>query len=84
MQRSDEKSEHRRAAWDWTVAILAFPAVILIILGGLAVGYRGASEWISAAVQAEFANSAAPPVQISQPVVADGKRQDQLRSASVR
>jgi hypothetical protein len=83
MERSDEKSssEHRRVAWNWT---FAFHAVVILTVVGLVVGYLGASEWISAAVQAEFVNSAAPPVQISQPVVPDGKRQDQLRSASVR
>ena len=86
MQRSNEKSgsEHRPLAWNWTVAILAVHAVIFLTLVGLAVGYPGASEWISAAVQAEFVNSVGPPVQISQPVVPDGRRQDQLRSASVR
>jgi len=86
MQRSNEKSgsEHGPVTLNWTVAILAVHAVIFITLVGLAVGYPGASEWISAAVQAEFVNSAAPPVQISQPVVPDGRRQDQLKSASVR
>jgi hypothetical protein len=59
MQRSHDKFRvaDRRAMWKWTAAMLATNGVILLTLVGLAVGYPGASKWISAAVQAEFTNA---------------------------
>jgi hypothetical protein len=39
------------AILNWTAAVLAVHAVMFLTLVGLAVGYPGASEWLSAAVQ---------------------------------
>lgn len=65
MQRSRDKSgfADQRLPLNWTMTIiLTVHAVILLTLVGLAVGYPGASEWISAAVQAEFVNAGQPSV----------------------
>ena len=63
MQRSRDKSgfaDHRLPLnWAMTI-ILTVHAIIFLTLVGLAVGYPGASEWISAAVQAEFVNAGQP------------------------
>jgi hypothetical protein len=72
MRRSHDKFRvaDRPAMKKWTVAMLAINAVILLTLVGLAVGYPGASKWISAAVQAEFTNatdSTGASDQIAQP-----------------
>jgi hypothetical protein len=64
-------STNRRATWNWTAVMLTVHAVLFLTLVGLAVGYPGASEWISAAMQAEFAGSLEPsvaPKQFAQPV----------------
>ena len=73
MQRSLDKSgcADDHAIRNWTAIILTLHAVIFLTLVGLALGYPGASEWISAAMQAEFVNTAAPsaaPAQIAHPV----------------
>jgi len=72
MQRSpDNFGRDRQVVWSWTAIVLAVHAIILLTLVGLAVGYPGASEWISQAVQAEFVDRVAPPAapaQIAQPV----------------
>lgn len=72
MQRPQHKFRvaDRRVVWNWTTIILAVHAIIFLTLVGLAVGYPGASEWISAAVQSEFVNDqppAAAPTQIAHP-----------------
>src|SRR3974390_1915550 len=72
MQRPQHKFRvaDRRVVWNWTTIILAVHAIIFLTLVGLAVGYPGASEWISAAVQSEFVNAqppAAAPTQIAHP-----------------
>lgn len=56
---------------DWTIGFFALPALVVIALVGMAMIHPGASNWISDAVQAEFAgiNSVpeAAPVQSAQP-----------------
>ena len=68
MQRSRDKSglPERRSPVNWTTTILAVHAILFLTLVGLAVGYPGASEWISAAVQAEFVGAGNPPVLATQ------------------
>jgi hypothetical protein len=64
-------STNRRVMWNWTTVMLTVHAVLFLTLVGLAVGYPGASEWISSAMQAEFASSFEPsvaPKQFAQPV----------------
>jgi hypothetical protein len=64
-------STNRRVTWNWTAVMLTVHAVLFLTLVGLAVGYPGASEWISAAMQAEFAGGFEPsvaPKQFAQPV----------------
>ena len=64
-------SKNRRVEWNWTAVILTVNAVIFLTLVGLAVGYPGASEWISAVVEAEFSGTSDPsaaPTQSAQPV----------------
>ena len=63
MQRSRDNpgSAERRPPVNWTTTILAVHAIIFLTLVGIAVGYPGASEWISAAVHAEFVSAGNPP-----------------------
>jgi hypothetical protein len=59
------------AIWNWTAAVLAVHAVIFLTLVGLAVGYPGASEWLSAAVQGRSRQHRAEPAaprQIAHPL----------------
>jgi uncharacterized iron-regulated membrane protein len=55
----------------WSVGLFALPALVLVALVGLAVMHPTASNWISEAVQAEFAGAnpapEAAPSQIAQP-----------------
>jgi len=44
----------------WGIAVFAVPVFIVIALIGLALSQPAASNWISAAVQAEFAGSSLP------------------------
>jgi hypothetical protein len=44
----------------WGIAIFAVPVFVVIALIGLALAQPAASNWISAAVQAEFAGSSLP------------------------
>ena len=60
-------SPNCRLSWNWTAVILTVHAVIFLTLVGLAVGYPGASEWISQAVQAEFVTPTLAPTQLAQP-----------------
>jgi hypothetical protein len=63
MQRSVDEfgSAEYLAIWNWTAAVLAVHSAIFLTLVGLAMGYPGASEWLSAAVQGEFRQDQAPP-----------------------
>jgi hypothetical protein len=63
MQRSVDEfgSAEYLAIWNWTAAVLAVHSAIFLTLVGLAMGYPGASEWLSAAVQGEFWHDRAPP-----------------------
>jgi hypothetical protein len=56
MQRSVDEfgSAEDLVIWNWTAAVLAVHSAIFLTLVGLAMGYPGASEWLSAAVQGEF------------------------------
>lgn len=55
----------------WGIGFLALPALLAIMLIGLAVIHPTASSWISEAVQAEFAGASLPPdaapTQLAQP-----------------
>jgi len=44
----------------WGIAIFAIPVFVVAVLIGLALAQPAASNWISAAVQAEFAGSSLP------------------------
>ena len=73
MQRSQSTSgsTDRHVTWNWPLVVLTLHAVLFLTLVGIAVGYPGASEWISAAVQAEFVGAPEPsvaPTQFAQPV----------------
>ena len=63
MQRSCDNSGSaaRRSPVNWTTTIIAVHAIMILTLVGVAVGYPGASEWISAAVHAEFVSAGNPP-----------------------
>jgi len=73
MHGSFEKSREtgKRIYRGWGIGILALPALIAIALIGVAITHRGASNWISQAVQAEFVGTdQAPdvtPTQLAQP-----------------
>jgi hypothetical protein len=55
----------------WSVGLFALPALVVIVLVGLAVVQPTASNWISDAVQAEFVGTNrtpdAAPIQFAQP-----------------
>jgi len=73
MQRSQRTfgSTDRPVTWNWPLVVLTLHAVLFLTLVGIAVGYPGASEWISAAAQAEFVGAPEPsvmPTQFAQPV----------------
>ncbi len=81
MQRSpgNERPLDRRATWRWMAAVLAIHAMIFLTLVGLAVGYPGASVWISEAVQAEFFAPNVAPTQLAQPSGQTGQMQTARR-----
>ena len=60
----------RRNLWDSTEGVLAIFCAILVVLIGLAIGCPPASEWISAAVEAEYnmGTELPAPTQIARPV----------------
>jgi hypothetical protein len=57
----------------WGVGVLALPVLVVIALVGLAMTQPVASNWISEAVQAEFAGTNLPPeiasTQLAQPTM---------------
>jgi hypothetical protein len=72
MERLDDKRNvaNRPHISDPIPTLLAINGIIVLILIGLALSVPSASEWISAAAQAEFVVTAAPPVaptQLAQP-----------------
>jgi hypothetical protein len=73
LQRYDDKwkPQSRRDLSDQITPLLAINGIIVLVLLVLALGTPSASEWISAAVQAEFVGGdglAGTPTQIAQPV----------------
>ena len=65
--------QRRRDLSDEITPLLAINGIIVLVLLILALSAPSASEWISAAAQAEFVDSVAPaviPTQIAQPVEA--------------
>ncbi len=74
LQRSDNswKPQARRDPSDQMTPILIVNAIIVLVLLVLALSVPSASEWISAAAEAEFVGGVAPaatPAQIAQPLV---------------
>jgi len=70
MERYQDKSDHAREAESSLPIILAAHGLLLLVLVTLDVNYPAASEWVSAAVQAEFVNpdiTSGSPTQIAQP-----------------
>jgi hypothetical protein len=64
------KPVRRRSFWNSSAIILAVNGLISLILVGLAISCPPASQWISEAVQAEFAGIVVPdtpPTKIAQP-----------------
>lgn len=75
LQRTDNswKPQSRRDQSDQITPILAINGIIVLVLVVLALSVPSASEWISAAAQAEFVDGVAPPTmptQTAQPVEA--------------
>ena len=75
LQRSDDswKPQTRRDPSDQVTPILIVNIIIVLVLLVLALNVPSASEWISAAAEAEFVGGippAAMPTQIAQPVEA--------------
>jgi len=75
LQRYDDRSkpQSRRDLSDEITPILAINGIIVLVLVVLALSVPSASEWISAAAQAEFVGGGAPavtPTQLAQPVEA--------------
>jgi hypothetical protein len=71
LQRYEWKPEHRRNLSSQITPILVVNSIIVLALIVLALSVPSASEWISAAAQAEFGGSDVPamtPTQIAQPV----------------
>jgi hypothetical protein len=72
LQRYDSwKSQSRRDLSDEITPLLAINGIIVLALLVLALSVPSASEWISAAAEAEFVDGIAPavtPTQIAQPV----------------
>jgi hypothetical protein len=62
----------RRNFWNSSAIILIVNGMISLVLIGLVIGCPPAAQWISAAVQAEFAGITMPepaPRQIAEPVL---------------
>jgi hypothetical protein len=75
LQRYDDKwkQQSRRNLSDQITPLLAINGIIVLALVVLALSVPSASEWISAAAQAEFVGGGGPagtPTQIAQPVEA--------------
>jgi hypothetical protein len=74
LQRYDDRRnpQSRRDLSDQITPILAINGIIVLVLLVLALSAPSASEWISAAAQAEFVGDAASvaPTQIAQPTEA--------------
>jgi hypothetical protein len=72
LQRYDSrKSQSRRDLSDEITPLLAINGIIVLALLVLALSVPSASEWISAATEAEFVDGLAPavtPTQIAQPI----------------
>jgi len=54
----------------WNIGFFALPVLLVVVLIGLAITQPAASNWISEAVQAEFAGIDLPavaPTQLAQP-----------------
>jgi preprotein translocase subunit SecG len=49
-----------RSSRRWSIGVFAVPVFVAIALIGLALAQPAASNWISAAVQAEFSGSSVP------------------------
>jgi hypothetical protein len=67
----DQRNSARRDRSDQLTAVLAVNGIVVLVLLALALSSPSASEWISAAVQAEFVNPDLPtnaPTQIAEPV----------------
>lgn len=72
MQRYDKQWSQAgdRVSSNGIPTLLAVNGIIVLVLIGLALSSPSASEWISAAAQAEFAGGViaeTPPTQIAQP-----------------
>jgi hypothetical protein len=62
----------RRTRRSWSIGFFAFPVLLAIALVALALTQPAASNWISEAVQAEFAGTILPevaPTQLAQPAM---------------
>jgi hypothetical protein len=75
LQRYDDKwkPQSRRDLSDQITPILAINGIIVLVLLVLALSAPSSSEWISAAVQAEFVDGQMPavtPTQVAQPTEA--------------
>jgi hypothetical protein len=74
LQRYDDRSkpQSRGDLSDQITPILAINGIIVLVLLVLALSVPSASEWISAAAQAEFVGGApsVTPTQVAQPVEA--------------
>jgi hypothetical protein len=73
LQRYDWKQQSRRNLSDEITPLLAINGIIVLALLVLALSSPSASEWISAAAQAEFVDGDAAsmtPTQIAQPLEA--------------
>ncbi|MBV8926398.1 MAG: hypothetical protein JOZ74_13605 [Bradyrhizobium sp.] len=68
LQRYDDrwKPQSRRHLSDQITPILAINGIIVLVLIVLALSVPSASEWISAAAQAEFVGDGIPPVMPAQ------------------
>ena len=57
----------------WSIGVFAFPTLLVIALIGLAIAQPAVSDWISEAVQAEFAGGnltpEIAPVQLAKPAM---------------
>jgi hypothetical protein len=69
MHGTFDRSGESRNRFDrsWSVGLFAVPALFAIVLIGLAMTQPAASNWISEAAQAEFADAFIVPVQTAQP-----------------
>ena len=70
-EQLDNSSEANRRIYEsWSIGIFAVPALLVLVLVGLAMSHSGASDWVSDAAQAEFVGFNFPdsaPTQLAQP-----------------